>query len=374
MKVLLMLGHSTGGIGVHVAHLAAALRATGQAVTVVAPDRTAARFDFGRTLRWWPEIWPPRSLRAGLTGTRQLRTLIGASDVLHAHGHQAGLVAALLCLGVRRPPRLIVSWHNAAPDARGSHAITSLVQRFVVRRADLVTGASSDLVDEAVRLGARRAALAPVPSPRVPGLLAEPAADLEARTVAAARLLTESGVDAAPDLPLVLTISRVAPQKNLPVLVAAAAQLRLDCTWVVIGDGDPALTRTVRDQARAADAPVQLLGAFPDVGPWLHAASVFVLPSRWEARALVVQEAMAAGTPVIASDVGGLHDLLDGVGLLVPVDDPDALAEQVRRVLGSRALRQDLAGRGRVAARNLPDADDMVAAWLGWYAGPGAMT
>jgi glycosyltransferase involved in cell wall biosynthesis len=101
---------------------------------------------------------------------------------------------------------------------------------------------------------------------------------------------------------------------------------------------------------------------------------VFVLPSQWEARALVVQEAMAAGAPVVATDVGGLHDLVAGTGLLVPAGDPEALAKAVERVLTDPGLRQDLAARGREAARALPDGSDTVSRWLTWYSETARMT
>jgi glycosyltransferase involved in cell wall biosynthesis len=94
---------------------------------------------------------------------------------------------------------------------------------------------------------------------------------------------------------------------------------------------------------------------------------VFVLPSRWEARALVVQEAMAAGTPVVATDVGGLHDLVAGTGLLVIPGDPEAIAKATDRILADPGLREELAARGREVARGLPDGRDTASRWLAWY-------
>ena len=119
---------------------------------------------------------------------------------------------------------------------------------------------------------------------------------------------------------------------------------------------------------RDLGAPVHFLGARDDVEQWLRAAEVFVLPSEWEARALVVQEAMAAGTPVVATDVGGLHDLVTGTGLLVIPGDPGAIARATDQVLTDPGLRADLAARGRKAARSLPDGRDTASAWLTRYA------
>ena len=101
---------------------------------------------------------------------------------------------------------------------------------------------------------------------------------------------------------------------------------------------------------------------------------MFVLPSEWEARALVVQEAMAAGTPVVATDVGGLHDLVAGTGLLVPPGDPEALAEATDRVLADPGLRDELAASGREVAVELPDGSDTVSRWLAWYCETALMT
>jgi len=253
----------------------------------------------------------------------------------------------------------------------GRAALKRWSQRWVARHADLVTGASSDLVDEALALGAVRAELAEVPSPRVPALLAQSPADLQTRVTTRQSLLSRLLLDGEQTrdavAPMVVTISRIAPQKNLEVLVEAASRLHQPCTWVVLGDGDPELLARLRRQADALAAPVHFLGSRSGVGDWLRAAEVFVLPSQWEARALVVQEAMAAATPVVATDVGGLPDLVVGAGLLVPAGDPAAIAETVDRILADPGLRDELAARSRDRARGLPDGPDTVARWLGWY-------
>jgi glycosyltransferase involved in cell wall biosynthesis len=83
---------------------------------------------------------------------------------------------------------------------------------------------------------------------------------------------------------------------------------------------------------------------------------------------------MAAGTPVVATDVGGLHDLVEGTGLLVPSADPGAIASATRRVLSDPGLRDDLVARGREAATALPDGSDTADRWLRWYSQTAPMT
>lgn len=369
MKVVMLLGRSTGGIGTHVAELSADLRDLGVDVIVVTHPLTASRFDLGPVRLWWPGSagWV-RALR----DVRMLRRLASTADIVHAHGHQGALLATLSTLGTRdarKRPKLIVSQHNAILASSGRQGLKRLAQRWVARHADLVTGASSDLVEGALAFGAARVELAEVPSPRVPGLLALRPADRPTRD-RIRQILNSALAPDAVDLaePLVVTISRIAPQKNLPVLVEAASLLDNACTWVVLGDGDPELLAQLQGQARALGVSVHFVGARSDADEWLRAAEVFVLPSEWEARALVVQEAMAAGTPVVATDVGGLHDLVAGTGLLVIPGDPGAIARATDRVLAEPRLRADLAARGREVAKALPDGRDTASRWLERYA------
>jgi glycosyltransferase involved in cell wall biosynthesis len=402
MRVIMLLGRSTGGIGTHVAQLSADLRARGVDVLVVTHPLTAERFDLGPVRLCWPGS---AGLVHALQDFRLLRRCVASGDIVHAHGHQAGLLATLSTLSApsiraprRRAPKLIVSQHNAVLRGSGRQLLKRLSQRWVARHADLVTGASSDLVNEALAFGAGRAELAEVPSPRVPALLAQPPADQASRLRIRQALFSSLALDSVgagdpvapvapvdpvdplgpvdpahpvprvdPMAPLVVTISRIAPQKNLPVLVQAAARLRQRCTWVVLGDGDPQLLARLRRQAGELAAPVHFIGPRDEVDQWLRAAEVFVLPSEWEARALVVQEAMAAGTPVVATDVGGLHDLVHGIGMLVPPGDPAPIATATDLILSDLRLREELAARGRVLATVLPDGSATAARWLGWY-------
>jgi len=383
----MLLGRSAGGVGTHVAELSANLRERGVHVIVVTHPFTAQRFDLGPVRLWWPGS----SGSAGaLRDFRRLRRLASTSDIVHAHGHQGALLAMLATLAnhntqarlSRRPklrvprlrapkprtPRTVVTHHNAVLAGSGRQGLKRLVQRWVAARADLMTAVSRDLVEDALRFGARRAELADVPSPKVPELLAQQPADGPTRTRIRAALLSSISLDQQSlALPLVVTISRIAPQKSLPVLVEAASRMRSACTWVVLGDGDPKLLDQLRQQARVLGATVHFVGARSDADQWLRAAEVFVLPSEWEGQPLVVQEALAAGTPVVATDVGGLRDMVSGAGLLVMPGDPAEVARATDRVLADPVLRDDLAARGRLVAKALPDGRDTASKWLALY-------
>jgi len=359
MRILMVLGKATGGIGVHVDTLTADLRERGHRVELVTDSLTAATFGWDDAHLLWPH---GRDLVRLQAGWREGRALARGADVVHAHGHQAGAWASSL----GRTP-LVVSLHNNVLPGSGPAVVATAVQRWVARRAALVTGASSDLVETARSFGAR-AELAAVPSPRVPALLASPAGDARTRLEAGGRLLTEVGAD--PTLPLVLAVARIAPQKRVDVLLQVARHLRGEAVVAVAGSADENLLARIRAQDPAGD--LHLLGPRPDLDQLYASASVLVLTSSWEARALVVQEAMAAGLPVVATDTGGIPDLMrvggDVVGRLVPVGDAAATVDAVRGLLAAPATRDEIAARGREVARGWPDRAGTARDWEEKYA------
>ncbi len=349
MRIVLVLATSTGGIGQHVRSLAAGLHRRGDAVTVAGPQTTEERFGF----RAVGADFVPIDVSAGprpvadLVAVRTLRALIRRRhcDVVHAHGLRAGLVA-----GVAIPCRipLVVTWHNALLGTGPRRKLLLPLELFAARRATVLLGASQDLVERARRLGARDAR---------PGPVAAPPLGLPMRTPAQVR--AGLGVGARP---LVLAVGRLAPQKDYDVLLDAAASWRTRTPVplvLVAGDGPE------RDRLRAridsARLPVQLLGHRSDIHDLLGAADVAVLTSRWEARALVAQEALRAGVPLVATAVGGVPELVADAALLVPPGDAAAVAEGVSAVLDDPVLAERLRVVGRERAATWPDEDDTVA-------------
>lgn len=360
-RLVMVLGHASGGIGAHAASLSRGLLAGGWRARVVCPPETAARFDFGVGADSW---WPAGSPSARFAALRALRAAASRAGVVHAHGHQAGLVSLAATLGTGVP--VIVSWHNAVLGTGLTRRVRALGEWWQARRAALVTGASQDLVARALSLGAASAELAPVAAPEAGSWSGD---GNEARVeLLAAGAVGEEDVDR----PWVLTVSRIAPQKNLDVLVRAALAARgAGAIWWVIGSGDGDLEARLLDLARSGrgEPAVRFIGARSDVPRWMAAADVMALPSAWEARALVVQEAMAAGLPVVASAVGGLPELIGSAGVLVPPGDAGALADAVGGLLADPARRSELSALGRQRFAELPDEAEVVAAWELRYRG-----
>jgi glycosyltransferase involved in cell wall biosynthesis len=280
-----------------------------------------------------------------------------APDVVHAHGMRAGAFAALALAFTAGPsPALAVTVHNAAPSSRWSAAVYRILELIVARRATAVLCASADLSARMRQLGARDTSQAVVAAP--------PAVAPSGAAVAAAR----ADIGAGPR-PVLLTVGRLAAQKGLGVLLDAAAswQDRAPAPVLAIAGAGP-LGGQLSDQARRQGLAVVFLGHRDDVPALLAAADVVVVPSLWEARALIVQEALRAGKPIVATRVGGIPDLTGPDGaLLVPPGDPGPLAAAVRSVLDDQDLAGRLGAAARARAAALPSESDAVEAAIGTY-------
>jgi len=347
LRVGLVLGSSTGGLGRHVLSLVRGLVARRVRVWAYCPAPTEAHFGFaaaGATVVGL-EI-PARPGGRDLAAVGDLRRALRAEpvSVLHAHGLRAGLVASLA-----RPASLplVVTWHNqVAGDGVRARAL-GLAERVVARSADVTLGVAPDLVARAAALGARDARLAPVAAP-----------DLRISDGAAAAIRAELEAEGRP---LVLSVGRLHPQKAYQNLVAAAARWRglTPRPLVAIAGTGPAY-RQLAAQILATRAPVTLLGHRDDVGDLLAAADVAVVSSVWEARQLFAQEALRAGTPLVATSVGGLPDLVGDAAWLIPPDDVDALDAAVRTLLDDDRLRTRYAAAGVARAATWPTEAETV--------------
>ncbi|NEM08761.1 glycosyltransferase [Geodermatophilus normandii] len=348
-RVAEVLATSTGGVGTHLRSVLPALAEAGAEVTVCGPAATDALFGFSAAASFRPvEISAGLDPVADARAVLALRRAAAGADLVHAHGLRAGLVAAAAVRSAARRP-LVVTLHNALPERGGPlRRVLASAERATVRAADVVLAASGDLAANARRLGARDVRVAPVSAPALP----------PARR---SREEVRAGLGLADGRPLVLAVGRLHPQKGYDVLLDAAATWAGD-GWA--GDGQPPLVAVAGDGPLEAELtarivsqrlPVTLLGRRDDVADLLAAADLVVLPSRWEARSLTAQEALRAGTPLVATRAGGLPELLGDAALLVPPGDAAALAGAVRDLLADPARAASLAQAGREQAAGWPD-------------------
>jgi glycosyltransferase involved in cell wall biosynthesis len=353
-----VLGGGSAGSSAHVRSLAAGLVARGVRVTVCAPDEAEHLYDFAGTGA--AHVAVDRSTDP--VSVAALRAVCAEADLVHAHGLHAGLRASL-ALGRRVP--FVVTWHTRA-HAEGPRAhLLRLLERRVAKAASVLLGTSSDLVDRARARGARDARLAAVALPAPGGRAADGAGEEHHEAADGPKARAELG---ATERPLLLAVGALERHGGHEVLLDAAAMWReLDPVPLLVIAGEGVLRPDLQRRIETEDLPVRLLGSRRDVPELLAAADLALLPSRWESRSVFAQEALRAGVPLVATEVGGTPELVGDAAELVPYGDAGALGGAVVRLLGDPGRRQWLVERGTWQAGTWPTEDATVAQVLSVY-------
>jgi len=334
---------TVGGMQVHTARLTEALDARGVGQTVVTAYRPGAERVQLVSVR-------SRVIRAGLP-IRRFRQLYGVAavpeiartgrvDLVHVHlGEDIAIVPLALWAASRARVPLVATVHCSlghtlvGHDARSAvlRALGGPVQGSLLRSADAVLVLSDRIADK-----------------------------LEASGVPASRVrVVPLGIELDPDLPLprpgsmdgrrsIVYAGRLVREKGVRELVAAFGTLTTpDVGLVIVGDGPDRATLEADARGLASGRRIRFIGAVPNtrVGAYLRHADLVVVPSWYEERGRVLLEAMAVGTPVVATRTGGIPATVqDGLtGLLVPPRDPRRLSEAIDRVLGDQQLAASMA-------------------------------
>jgi glycosyltransferase involved in cell wall biosynthesis len=314
--------HRIGGIGGSERHLLTLLPALAERGVDVSflglDDPSRAPDPFYDALRVPYERLPaPRDIDPRLA--LRMRRFVRRADLVHTHLVHADVYGAF---GARR---LVSTKHNDDPFRAGAF-------RFVERALTL----------RAARVIAITQALARFQVERV-GL---PAEKIEVIHYGLDDVPAPWGTNPPDPVPrgarVLLCVCRLERQKGVDVAIHALADFP-GAHLVVLGEGPQRA-----ELERLANERVHLLGRVPDVAAWLRRADVFVHPVRWEGFGLAVLEAMLASVPVVATNVSSLPELVGDAGVLVPPDDPAALAAAVNRVL---ATPEDYGARGLARAR-----------------------
>ncbi len=155
--------------------------------------------------------------------------------------------------------------------------------------------------------------------------------------------------DIPPGTPVFLSVGSLVKKKGREDLLRARALMKRDCVLLIAGDGPERGKLEALSQKLGFENSVHFLGARTDMEALYSAADVFVLSSHWEGMPNAMLEAMAAGLPVVMTDVGGVREILkDGTGgYCVPAGNPQVLADTMDILAENANLRNTMGREAR---------------------------
>ncbi len=264
-------------------------------------------------------------------------------DVVHSHMVHANLFTRLLRLSTRIK-KLICTAHSSNEGSRGRMLAYCLTDRL----CDLSTNVSQEAVDISVKRGA-------APASRI---IAMPnGIDTSRFTFSPiSRDSLRRQLKLADNTPLILAVGRFTEAKDYPSLLTAFSQLPSEfnhAQLAIIGTGEEQTNIEALAAQLGLTKQIHFLGLQRNVHEWMSAADVYVMSSAWEGMPLVLLEAMACERVVVATDCGGVKEVIGDCGILVPAKNSPALTQGLQQglALGLEAAKaQGKAARGRIVA------------------------
>lgn len=352
MKIGIICYASMGGSGIVATELGQALADRGHDVHVISADQPFRLGTFHPGLVFhqvntpsYPLFREPQYVLS-LTNTVIQAAREQGLDIIHAHYAVPHAVAAMLARQVLaasgRPdaPRVVTTLHGTDITVVGADSSYSEIVAYSIDQSDGVTAVSESLRAATYReLPVRR------PIEVIPNFLD---CTIYRRIDAGDLRRRYTGAD---DVHVVMHMSNFRPVKRIDTVMRVFARIGASMPAVLLLAGDGPELTTARRLARELGIAerVHFLGAQENVMPLLSMADLFLLPSEQESFGLAALEAMACEVPVVASNAGGLPELIEHgtTGFLHPVGAVEAMAESGRTLLADSALH------GRVTAAAL---------------------
>jgi glycosyltransferase involved in cell wall biosynthesis len=299
----------------------------------------------------------PASFLAGLARAR--RFLRGFQpDLIHSHTYPANMAARLLRLFISAP---VISTIHSVYEGSWPRMLAYRLTDSLSFRTVMVSQAGAARF---VRLKAVPARKCSVVTNGIDTTEFAPSPERRARLRAQMGVQTEF---------VWLAAGRIVPAKDYPNLLRAFAQLRAELPkaqlWIAGEDivGGLAATQSLAAELNL-ETSVRWLGLRREMPALLDAADGFVLASAWEGMPLAVGEAMAIEKPVVATDVGGVRELVGDAGVLVPAKSPEGLAQSMLALMQATPEARGLLGRAaRIRIQSRFGIDAKADEWKALY-------
>lgn len=275
--------------------------------------------------------------------------------IVHTHMAKAGLLGRLAARaynatrGASPRARVVHTYHGHVLEGYFSPTRTSVfiaLERWLARTTDAIVAISPAIRHDLLatyRIGrAEQYRVIPL------GFDLSPFAAIDD----AARARSRQALDIPADAPVVTTVGRLTAIKQHDWFLEIAGRVaagRPDAVMLLVGDGELRAALESRAASLGVAERVRFLGWRRDLATIYGATDVFALTSRNEGTPVALIEAMAAGVPGVSTDVGGVRDVIadPGMGVRVPLDDAEAFAQSVLRLIGRPDERRAMGARGR---------------------------
>lgn len=277
--------------------------------------------------------------------------------IVHSHMFHSNIISRFSCMLSLNTSRLICSAHNKNEGGR----MRMLFYRFTDYLCSVTTNVSQEALDHFIKIKAFR---------REKSKLIYNGIDFkrfifsqENRNNIRSEFFVED------DETLLLSVGRLTEAKDYPNLLHALSKIKYKkIKLLIIGEGELKTELLKLVQSLGLEKHVEFVGIRHDVQKFYSGADLFVLPSRWEGFGLVVAEAMGTLCPVVATNAGGVSEVVGDDRFVVPINDSDALAAKITEVLSlNQCEREEVVSSNYKHVIGLFSIDEITSKWLYLY-------